>query len=143
MFRTGPESASGLERAIGIAVDAHGGQRKRSGEAYVLHPLRVMLRLATEEERIAGVLHDVVERSRVWSLRRLAKNGFPAGIVAAVDALSRRNGERYDDYILRASRNDLARRVKIADLEDKLESARSNGREKKYRKALSVLRPDR
>jgi (p)ppGpp synthase/HD superfamily hydrolase len=143
VFRTGPESAGGLERAIGIAVDAHAGQRGRSGEAYVLHPLRVMLRLATEEERIAGVLHDVVERSSSWSLRRFAKNGFSARIVAAVDALSRRNGEGYEDYILRASRNDLARRVKIADLEDKLESAQSDGRTKKYRKALLVLRPRR
>jgi hypothetical protein len=102
-----------------------------------------MLRLATEEERIAGVLHDVVERSSRWPLRRLVKNGFSAGIVAAVDALSRRNGERYEDYILRASRHDLARRVKIADLEDKLELSQSDGRTKKYRKALSVLRPRR
>jgi (p)ppGpp synthase/HD superfamily hydrolase len=134
---------SKLELAVAIALDAHAGQRGRSGEAYVLHPLRVMLRLATVDERIAGVLHDVVERSPAWTLRRLAKNGFSPKVVAAVDALSRRAGERYEDYILRASTNGLARRVKVADLEDKLESGQSEGRTNKYRRALSVLRPGR
>jgi (p)ppGpp synthase/HD superfamily hydrolase len=140
VFRTRSESRSTLERAIEIAIDAHAGQKGRSGEAYVLHPLRVMFRLANEDERIAGVLHDVVERAPDWTLRRLAKNGFPPEIVAAIDALSRREGERYEDYILRASRNQLARRVKIADLEDKLTSAQADGRTKKYGRALSVLR---
>ena len=129
-----------LERAIAIALDAHAGQRSQSGEPYVLHPLRVMLRLATDDERIAGVLHDVVERSPAWTLRRLAKDGFSPTIVDTVDALSRRDGETYGAYIARASANELARRVKIADLEDKLESVRTDRRAKKFRNALSVLR---
>jgi len=50
-----------LEKAIKIAVEAHTGQLDKGGNPYILHPLRVMLSLETEEERIVGVLHDVVE----------------------------------------------------------------------------------
>ena len=50
-----------LEKAIKIAVEAHTGQVDKGGNPYILHPLRVMLSLDLEEERIVGVLHDVVE----------------------------------------------------------------------------------
>ena len=50
-----------LEQAIKIAVEAHTGQVDKGGNPYILHPLRVMLSLDTEQERIVGVLHDVVE----------------------------------------------------------------------------------
>jgi (p)ppGpp synthase/HD superfamily hydrolase len=131
---------STLERAIAIAVDAHAGQRDRSGAPYVLHPLRVMFRLATDEERIAGVLHDVVERSPDWTLGRLSAEGFATEVVRAVDALSRRDGETYEDYILRSATSDLARRVKIADLDDKIETAGPSGPPEKFLRAIAVLR---
>ena len=51
----------GLEDAIALAVEAHRGQVDRAGLPYVLHPLRVMLRLDSETERIVAMLHDVVE----------------------------------------------------------------------------------
>ena len=50
-----------LENAIKIAVEAHAGQVDKGGSPYILHPLRVMLSLDREEERIVGVLHDVME----------------------------------------------------------------------------------
>ena len=50
-----------LEDAIALAVEAHRGQRDKAGQTYILHPLRVMLRLETEAERMAAILHDVVE----------------------------------------------------------------------------------
>jgi len=131
---------STLERAIAIAVEAHAGQQDRSGAPYVLHPLRVMFRLATDEERIAGVLHDVVERSPAWTLRRLSAEGFSPEIVTAIEALSRRDGEEYEAYILRSASSDLARRVKIADLTDKIEAAGPSGPPEKFRRAISVLR---
>ena len=130
---------STLERAIAIALEAHAGQEDRLGHPYVLHPLRVMLRLGTDAERVAGVLHDVVERSPTWPLWRLAGEGFSPEIVDAVDALSRRAGEEYGAYIGRAAANDLARRVKIADLEDKVASAGPDADTAKYRQALALL----
>ena len=64
-----------LERAIEIAVEAHKGAKDKGGNPYVLHPLRVMLSLRTEEERMVGVLHDVVEDSE-WTFQQLVAEGF-------------------------------------------------------------------
>jgi len=59
-----------LEKAIKIALEAHIGQVDKGGNPYILHPLRVMLSLNSEEERIVGVLHDVVEDCEGWSWER-------------------------------------------------------------------------
>ena len=54
-------TASLLETAIQIAAEAHAGQKQKNGQPYILHPLRVMARVSTEEEQIVAVLHDVLE----------------------------------------------------------------------------------
>ena len=64
-----------LERAIAIAADAHAGARDKAGEPYILHCLRVMLRLGSEEERIAAVLHDLLEDTN-WTREDLQQEGF-------------------------------------------------------------------
>ena len=69
---------STLQRAIEIAVAAHKGQIDKAGSPYVLHPLRIMLKLRSDDERIVGVLHDVVEDCEGWSFERLAEEGFSA-----------------------------------------------------------------
>ena len=112
-----------LERAILLAVQAHRGQVDRSGAPYILHPLRVMFRVETENERIAAVLHDVVENTD-WTLDGLRAEGFPEEIVQAVDCLTRREGESYDDRVARAAAHPIARRVKLADLEDNMDARR-------------------
>ncbi|CAN7580081.1 hypothetical protein LJR231_004293 [Phyllobacterium sp. LjRoot231] len=58
------------------------------------HPLRVMLALHDNNERIVGVLHDIVEKTG-WSLDNLRSEGFPDPIIAAIDSMSRRHGEEY------------------------------------------------
>lgn len=55
---------STLERAIAMAAIAHQGQRNKADAHYILHPLRVMLRVATEAERITAVLHECGGRLR-------------------------------------------------------------------------------
>ena len=114
-----------LEKAILIAVQAHtaAGQEDKAGAPYILHPLRVMLRMTTEAEMMAAVLHDVVEDTG-WTLDGLRREGFPEEVVEAVDCLTRKEGETYDAFISRAGRNDLARRVKLADLEDNMDVKR-------------------
>lgn len=52
-----------LERAIEIAAATHAGQTDKGGAPYILHPLRVMLRVAPGAQQIVAVLHDVVEDS--------------------------------------------------------------------------------
>src|SRR5205823_11086434 len=101
---------STLERAIAIAAEAHTGQLDKAGAPYVLHPLRVMLRMKTEEERIAAALHDVVEDSD-WSLVALRDEGFSEAIVRAVDSVTRRSGESYEEFVSRAGLDPIGRRV--------------------------------
>ena len=134
-----------LERAIEIAVSAHKGQIDKAGAPYVLHPLRIMMSLATEEERIAGVLHDVVEDSD-WTFERLQSEGFSEAILEALRSVTVVEGEAYEDFILRACENPVGRRVKIADVTDNMDlrrisepTDRDMQRMKKYRKALTVL----
>ena len=112
-----------LEEAIRIAVEAHRGQKDRAGEPYILHPLRMMLRVQTDAERMAAVLHDVVEDS-AWTLDDLRDRGFPAEVLEAVARLTRRPDESYDAMVERAAAHPVARRVKLADLEDNLDLRR-------------------
>jgi (p)ppGpp synthase/HD superfamily hydrolase len=112
-----------IEKAIRIAVDGHAGQKDKSGQPYILHPLRVMLRGQTEDEKITGVLHDVVEDT-TWTLSALKAEGFPRRVLYALDCLTRREIEGYGSFIQRLARNRLARRVKIADLEDNMDARR-------------------
>lgn len=105
-----------LERAIAIATGAHDGQYDKGGEPYILHALRVMLAMNTEQHRIVAVLHDVVEDSSI-SIGTVGYQ-FGARIAAAVDALTKRKGEAYDDYLDRVKADDIARLVKLADLKD-------------------------
>ncbi len=110
-------------RAVAIAATAHLGQFDSAGAPYVFHPLRVMARAATAAERMVAVLHDVVEDT-AWTLQALREEGFPSEVVAAVDRLTRREGEAYDDYIERVAGDALAARVKVHDLDDNLDRAR-------------------
>jgi (p)ppGpp synthase/HD superfamily hydrolase len=135
-----------LEKAIGIAVEAHRGQRDMSGQPYVLHPLRVMFGCATAEEKIVGVLHDVVEDCEGWTFAKLCRCGFPKHILHALNCVTKRKGEDYDTFIARAASNAIARRVKLADLEDNLDvrrltsvTAKDHRRLARYRRAYRWL----
>ncbi len=115
-----------LEDAIALAMKAHLGQKDRVGEPYILHPLRVMFRLgwdAPEAARIAAVLHDVVEDTAI-QLRDLRRLGYSEEVVAAVELLSRRPEDSYEQFIERVLPNSIARKVKRADLEDNMELRR-------------------
>lgn len=112
-----------LEKAIGIAVEAHRGQVDKAGFPYILHPLRMMLKMTTENEMMAAILHDVVEDTP-WTLEALRKEGFPEEVVSAIDCVTKRDGESYEKFVDRAAGNPIARKVKIADLEDNMDLRR-------------------
>jgi (p)ppGpp synthase/HD superfamily hydrolase len=109
-----------LERAIQIAAEAHAGQVDKGGAPYVLHPLRVMMAMETDEERIVAVLHDVIEDCPRWPEARLYVEGFSADVLEALDALTRHQGETYDQFVARVKLNPLAARVKLSDLRDNM-----------------------
>ena len=134
-----------LERAIAIAVEAHRGQVDKAGVPYILHPLRVMLKLSTEEERIVGVLHDVVEDTP-WTFESLEREGFAPSVIDALRSVTRKDSESYEEFVLRASRNPIGRRVKLADLMDNSDPSRIENptqadlqRMAKYARAIDLL----
>jgi (p)ppGpp synthase/HD superfamily hydrolase len=112
-----------LERAIAIAAEAHAGQKDRYGAPYVLHPLRVMNRCPTLVQRVVAVLHDVVEDTD-WTFEDLRQEGFPEEVITALDAVTKREGEEYEEFVARSAANPIARRVKLADLEDNMDLTR-------------------
>jgi guanosine-3',5'-bis(diphosphate) 3'-pyrophosphohydrolase len=112
-----------LERAIALAAAAHAGQVDKAGQAYILHPLRVMLRVDQEHERMAAVLHDIVEDTAV-SLEQLVAEGFPPAVIAAVDALTKRPGESRTQAAQRSAAHPIARQVKLADNAENMDLTR-------------------
>lgn len=136
---------STIERAIAIAAEAHAGQRDKAGQPYILHCLRVMLRVTTDEERIAAVLHDLLEDT-AWRREDLRREGFPSPVIEAIAALTRQDGESYEAFVRRAGSHPIARRVKLADLEDNMDlariprpSAQDHVRVRKYQEAYRLL----
>ena len=118
-----PSAPATLEDAIALAVEAHKGQRDRSGQPYILHPLRVMFTCSTEIERIVAVLHDVVEDTG-RTFDDLRKLGFSEEVIAALDCVTKRDGENYEQFVERSASNPVARRVKLADLQDNMDVRR-------------------
>lgn len=136
---------STLERAIEIAAIAHARQVDKGGSPYILHPLRVMMTLKTLEERIVAVLHDVVEDSD-WTFDRLRAEGFSDDVLDAIDAVTRRAGESYEEFVRRARLSEIGRVVKLADLMDNRDLSRipsptqaDRQRVLKYDRAIAML----
>lgn len=149
-----------LERAIAIAAEVHAGVTDKGGAPYILHPLRVMLRLTDAEARITAVLHDVVEDGGAeWTLERLRGDGFSESVIAALASVTKTKAEEdapdasreeklahYFAFIRRAAANPIGRSVKLADLEDNLDTSRlgvltekDHKRLAKYRQARELL----
>ena len=112
-----------LEEAILIATRAHMGQVDKGNQPYILHPLRVMLRLQTEEERTVGVLHDVIEDTSV-TIEDLRKQGISKEVLEALEHITKGKQEPYMEYISRVIQNPLALKVKKCDLEDNMNRSR-------------------
>lgn len=138
-----------LDRAIRIAVKAHKGQTDKYGAPYILHPMRVMGMGRTDDEKIVGILHDVVEDSD-WTFDDLRREGFAERIIEALDCVTKRSeDEDYDRFVARTRTNDLAIRVKLNDLSDNMDVRRMDEvREKdlkrmnKYLRAYKLLSAD-
>ena len=137
---------STLERAIEIATEAHRGQFDKAGNDYIGHPLRVMAMGKTTDEKIVGVLHDVIEDTD-WTFDRLAAEGFSAEVIDALRCVTKLSeDEPYDNFIARVKANPLAVAVKLNDLSDNMDirrlpyiSDKDVKRLKKYLRAYKQL----
>lgn len=135
-----------LAKAIHIAVNAHAGQVDKAGKPYIFHPLRVMNRCRTIDEKIVAILHDVIEDTDITP-ETLFLADFPNYLVEAVQCLTRREDESYSEFVERVATNPLAVQVKIADLLDNMDVSRletitdeDTQRLNKYADALKRLR---
>ena len=126
--------------ALKIAHKAHAGQtRKESCVPYIVHPVRVASQFSDDYRKTIAILHDVIEDTDV-KLEDL--NMFPASILVALDALTKRIGETHFDYISRLKENEIAKEIKIADIVDNLSdclTVPSEGMVKRYNKSLDIL----
>ena len=133
-----------VEAAKRLATQMHAGQTDKAGLPYITHPERVAARLTTPEGQVVGWLHDTVEDTAL-TLSEI-EAAFGAETAAAVDAISRRAGESWDDYLDRVKQNPVARKVKISDLIDNSNLSRTPHvtlrdvmRQAKYNRALKML----
>lgn len=136
------DRAAGLGDALLIATLAHEDQTDKAGAPYLLHPLRMVIaaleRGCAPDVAIVAALHDVVEDSAV-TLDDLATSGFSPSVIRAVDALTRREGESYPDFIERcADGGAVARCVKLLDIDDNLAPARLSSLSGQERSRLTI-----
>ena len=106
-----------------IAVEAHKGQKDKSGEDYVLHPIRVAEKCKSINAKVVALLHDTIEDTDVTA-EYLRSEGFPEEIINAVLSVTKQEGESYEDFVRRATENPIGKEVKIADLEDNMDIRR-------------------
>ena len=134
-----------IETSLTIALRAYAGKVDKAGREYILHPLRVMAKMKTDEEMSVALLHDVLEDSEITA-EELHTEGIPAQVVEAVQYLSKHENEDYQDFVARLKKNELAAKVKLADIEDNIDVLRLNSlgendlaRIKKYHSAWRFL----
>jgi len=132
-----------VKKAIMLAAHAHAGQVEKSGGTYVAHPLRVHKLLYDEDEitQVVGILHDVVEDTFV-TLEDIRRE-FSDEVADAVDAMTRREGETYFEFVKRAKAHPVGSKVKMADLKDHLRPGHEEhipeSLIKRYKKALLIM----
>ena len=127
--------------AYRLAITAHAGQLDKAGVDYIEHPVavaRAVSHLGSAHE-VAAVLHDTVEDTDI-TLDDI-RDQFGDRVADAVEALTRRNGEAYPDFIRRAATNEIARAVKRADVAHNLSRPASltASLEERYTRALEHL----
>jgi (p)ppGpp synthase/HD superfamily hydrolase len=134
-----------IEKSLAIALKAHAGQLDKAGQPYILHPLRIMAKMETDEEMAVALLHDTIEDS-LFTAKTLLDAGIPLNIVDSVQSLTKFYGEDYDKFIQRVLKNELATKVKKADIADNLDVLRLKTltdadleRVRKYHESWKVL----
>lgn len=133
------------KKAANIAYEAHMHQHDKSGMPYIFHPIHLAETMPDELTTAAALLHDVLEDTQMTA-EDLNNSGIPKEVIAAVQLLTRTNGEDYFEYVKKLKDNPIARTVKIADLKHNSDTSRLDdispkalARLEKYKKALEML----
>lgn len=117
-----------LGKVLVLATNSHAGQFDRGGNPYILHPMKVMHYLKSNDEELQcmALLHDVIEDTKTtW--KDLEEIGCTPRIIAAVKALTKMPGQSYDEYKEVVFANADAMKVKMADLRHNTDIRRLKG----------------
>lgn len=131
-----------IDLALSIAVKAHAGQLDKDGVPYILHPITVGMMGHTDEERVAGFLHDVVEDTD-YTFDALLVEGIPQGIVNALKLLTHNKDVDYYDYVqsIIDSKNPIALQVKYNDIQHNYARGKAYPElQQKHGKALEMVK---
>lgn len=111
-----------------LATNAHAGQFDKGGNPYILHPLKVMHYLKTDDEELQCIAlgHDVVEDTNI-TFAELADAGMSARVVEGIRALTKQRGQSYNEYKEVVFSNPDAMRVKMCDLRHNSDIRRLKG----------------
>lgn len=108
-----------MDKAIRVLLEKHKGQVDKAGADYRLHPLRVAAGVEDVNAKVVALLHDVIEDTGTTP-EDLANMGLPQNIIDGILSVTKRDGESYKDFVIRASRNKLGHQVKVADIKDNM-----------------------
>ena len=124
-----------------FATKYHHGQFRRDGiTPYIQHPAAVAASFESDYCQAVSWLHDVLEDTNA-DIGDLAAC-FPDEIVDAVMAITKRDGQDYQQYLEQVAANPLAKAVKIADIKHNLSDYPTVKQIEKYTKALRFLEPN-
>lgn len=117
-----------LATAIALAADRHKNQFDKGGMPYILHPLKVMHYLKSDDPELMAiaVLHDVVEDTPT-TFKELKELGMTDRIIDALRLLTKQPGQAYEEYVEGIKTNVDAVRVKLADLRHNTDTRRLKG----------------
>lgn len=134
-----------VKKAFDLIVPVYIGWVDKANNPYILHLYRVYENANNDDERTVALLHDIIEDGLI-EYDDLVEI-FNKEIADAVYAISRKENERYFDYIKRVKEVELAKKVKILDLLDNLKKERLDlldyktrlGLRSRYEKAIKIL----
>lgn len=108
---------AGLDKAIAIASAAFVGVYDKGGVPYIMHCLHVMdaVKHLGDEAMVVAVLHDLIEDTE-WTAEALVEEGFHPHTVSLIELLTRKENETYEEFIKRASLNNVTRQIKMEDI---------------------------
>ena len=134
------------KRALKLCFEAHKNQTDKSGMPYVFHPFHLAEQMKDEETTIVALLHDIVEDTD-YTIADLEKLGFPSNVLQALQLLTHNDDTPYMEYVAKIKLNQIAKAVKLADLEHNSDLSRLDTvdekalkRKEKYHQAICLLR---
>lgn len=117
-----------LDKMLVICTNAHHGQYDKGGRPYILHPLRVMSFLKTDDEELQCIAlgHDVIEDTKV-TYAELRAAGISERVLDGIRAMTKQPGQTLEEYKEQVFASKDAMRVKMCDLRHNSDIRRLKG----------------